>query len=151
VCATGQLQRYAPQLYEFLKVFLVNQSRKVDRTITCPSCLAQNRGVESFCHQCGSPVGPMTNLDPIQTIQTEGFLLRKALAGRPRLIVVLGIWILHLPVLVVGIGVTIHLLLNLRGASDFVFILVMSGLSYYAFVVLYRITKNYSTIGKKKK
>ena len=93
----------------------------------------------------------MTNLDPIQTIQTEGFLLRKALSGRPRLIVVLGIWILHLPVLVVGIGVTIHLLLNLRGASDFVFILVMSGLSYYAFVVLYRITKNYLTIGKKKK
>jgi hypothetical protein len=138
-------------LYEFLKAFLVNQSSKAERTITCPSCLARNRGVESFCHECGAPVGAMTNLDPIQTIQTQGFLLRKALVGRPRPIVLLSIWILHLPVLIVGVGVTIHLLLNLRGASDFVFILVMSGLSYYAFVVLYRITKNYLTIGRKKK
>lgn len=93
----------------------------------------------------------MTNLDPVQAIQTEGFLFRKALESRPKLIVLLGIWILHLPVLVVGIGVAVYLLLHLQRPSDFVFIFAMSGLAYYAFVVLYRITKNYFTMSKKKK
>jgi hypothetical protein len=91
----------------------------------------------------------MTNLDPIKAIQTEGFLFRKALEGKPKLIVLLGMWILHLPVLVVGIGVAVYLLLNLRSRSEFVFIFAMGGLSYYAFVVLYRVTKNYLTINGK--
>lgn len=92
----------------------------------------------------------MTNLDPFQAIQTQGFLLRKSLEGRPKLIVLLGVWILHLPVLVIGLFVAVHMFLNLRSRAEFVFIFAMAGLAYYAFIVLYRITKNYLTSSKKR-
>lgn len=118
--------------------------------VTCASCLAQNEAGESFCRECGAPVGPMTNLDPFQSIQTQGFLFRKSLEGKPKLIVLIGVWILHLPVLVVSVGVAVNLLINLRSRAEFVFIFAMCGLAYYAFIVLYRITKNYLTGGKKK-
>ena len=112
--------------------------------------MAQNRTSESVCHECGAPLGTLSNLDPVQVIQTEGFLLRKSLKGRPKPIVLLGVWILHLPILVVGVGAAVYLLVNFRGIADFVFILAMSGLAYYAFLVLYRITKNYLMVGGKK-
>jgi hypothetical protein len=91
----------------------------------------------------------MANLDPIRSIESEGFLWRKVLEGRPKLIVFLGVWIMHLPLLIIGVGLTAYLLLNLSTPFYLVIILPMSALSYYAFVVLYRITKNYLTISKK--
>jgi hypothetical protein len=127
----------------------MRRSNKSDRTVTCPSCMAPNRASESVCHECGNPLGTWTNLDPVQAIQTEGFLLHKSLKGRPKLIVLLGVWILHLPVLVVGIGAAIYMLFNLHGASELVFVLALGTLAYYAFIVLYRTTKNYLTVGRK--
>ena len=88
-------------------------------------------------------------LDPHQAIKAEAFLFRKALEGRPRLIVLLGVWILHLPVLMFSVGFAIYLLLNGRGFSNFIFFWALVGLSYIAFVILYRITQNYLTIRKK--
>ena len=120
-----------------------------DETITCISCLAENRRFEAFCHKCGAPVGTTATLAPLQTIQTEGLLLRKALEGRPKLIVLLGVWILHLPVLVCGVGFAIYFILNQRGFVGFLFFWAMVGLSFFASVVLYRITKNYLTIPKR--
>ena len=116
--------------------------------ILCVSCLTENRQGEAFCRKCGAPVGAMTNLNPVQTIQTDGFLLRKALEGRPKPVVFLGVWILHLPVLVVGVGMVIYLLINFSELADLVFILAMAGLSCFAFIVLYRITRNYFTANK---
>lgn len=128
----------------------VSRAEESNQAVTCASCLAQNEAGESFCRECGAPVGPMTNLDPFQAIQTQGFLFRKSLEGRPKLIVLIGVWILHLPVLVVGLGVAIRLFLNLRSRVEWVFIFAMCGLAYYAFVVLYRITRNYFTLDKKR-
>lgn len=128
----------------------MSRSDKSDRTLTCPSCLTPYLGSESFCSRCGAPIGPMTNLDPIKAIQTEGFLFRKALEGRPKPIVLLGVWILHLPVLVIGVATAVYMWLNLRSLSELVFVFALAGLSYYAFVVLYRITKNYLTANRKK-
>ena len=120
-----------------------------DKTSTCLSCLTVNKGSASFCDKCGAPVSATATVDPVQTIQTEGFLLRKSLEGRPKLIVLLGIWILHLPVLVVCAGSAIYLLFDLRGSAELVFVLAFAALACYAFIVLYRITKNYLTAGKK--
>jgi hypothetical protein len=111
--------------------------------VACTTCLTQNKRSAVFCRKCGSPIGAKATLDPLQTIQAEGFLLRTAIKGRPKLIVFLGIWILCLPVLVVGVGGAIYLILNTRGISNFLFFWALIGLSYFAFVALYRITKNY--------
>ena len=118
------------------------------RTINCSSCMALNRVSEAFCEECGAPIGATATLVPTQVIRAEGFMLRKALEGRPRFIVLLGVWILHLPVLVVGLGAAIYIIINWRGLSAFVFFWTLIGLSLIAFIILYRITKNYLTIPK---
>lgn len=119
-----------------------------DESITCVSCMTPNRPTDALCRKCGYPISSTAHLDPLQTIQTEGLLLRKALEGRPKLIVLLGVWILFLPVLVVGAGSAIYFVLNPRGYSDLIFFGAMLGLSYAAFIILYRITRNYFTIRK---
>lgn len=118
-------------------------------TITCLSCLALNTPAEAFCHECGAPIGRTATLDPINTIRAEGFLLRKSLEGRPKLITLLGIWIIHLPVLVLGVYSAVYIILKWRGLSAFLFFWALVGLACFAFVILYRITKNYLTIPKK--
>ena len=120
-----------------------------DETITCVSCMTQNRQEDAFCQKCGYPIGATANLDPLQTIQTEGLLLRKALEGRPKPIVLLGVWILFLPVLLVGAGGAIYFVMNPRGYADVIFFGALLGLAYLAFIVLYRVTKNYLTIPKR--
>jgi len=87
----------------------------------------------------------MTNLDPVNIIRAEGDMLQKALEGRPKFIVVLGIWILHLPVLLLGVATVIYTLINVKDSFDLTVIAIFTGLSYFAFIVLYRITRNYVT------
>lgn len=117
--------------------------------ITCPSCTELNSEADAFCRKCGSPIGALSTLDPLQTIQTEGFLFRKATEGRPQLIVLLGIWIVFLPWLAISVGVAIHIILNERGFGYFFFFWGAVGLAYIGFIILYRTTKNYLTIPKK--
>ena len=117
-----------------------------NQTVVCISCLTQNNASAGFCRKCGSPIGAVATLDPMQTIQAEGFLFRKALEGRPKPIVVAGVWIIFFPALVLGVGVAVHLIFNPRSFSDFVFFWAFVGLAYAAFVILYRVTRNYLTI-----
>jgi len=114
--------------------------------IACLSCLAENNPAASFCRECGSPIGATATLDPMKAIQAQGHLFRTALKGRPRFIVVLGMWIMFLPILVVSATVAVFLISNRSRRSDFVFFWAMAGLSYVSFVVLYRVTRNYLMI-----
>lgn len=118
-------------------------------TITCPACQTPNSLVAAFCRKCGYPLGAVSNLDPMQTIQAEGHLFRKATEGRPTPIVVIGIWICFLPCLVFSVYAALRFILNPRGFSEFFFFWALVALSYAAFVILYRVTKNFLTLPKK--
>ena len=111
--------------------------------VTCPSCQALNDRLENFCGGCGAPIGATATLDPVSTIHAEGFMLRKAVEGPPRIIVLIGVWIMFLPMLVVSAGMDIYLALNFRGLGNFVFFWVGAGLMFISGVVLYRVTRNY--------
>lgn len=119
------------------------------RTIRCTSCMALNRERVAFCEECGAPIGARVTLDPMQTIRAEGFMLRKSLEGRPRFIVLVGTWVLNLPVLLVSLGAAFYIITKWRGLSAFVFFWALIGLSYIAFVILYGITRNYIRIPRK--
>lgn len=114
-----------------------------DPNVICPVCQEVNARFESFCRTCGSPISVTATLDPVSTIQTEGFLFRKALDGPPKPIVLIGTWILFLPLLVVSVGAAIYYILYQRGSVGFFFFWVFVGLTYIAFIILYRVTKNY--------
>ena len=109
----------------------------------CPACQTVNGEFESLCRNCGSPIGLTSPIDPVSTIQAEGFLFRKALDSPPRTIVLIGIWILFLPMFAVGVYAAVYTIMFSRGLSNFVFFWAFVGLSYIAFVILYRVTKKY--------
>ena len=114
--------------------------------ITCPSCQSVNEQFAAFCHKCRAPIGATATLDPMNVIQAEGHLFRRALEGRPKLVVLLGIWILFFPLLVVSVFSAANLIVNHHSRADFIFFWVFVGLSYLSLVVVYRVTRNYLTV-----
>jgi hypothetical protein len=120
------------------------QSETSVEEIICPSCLAPNASFTSFCDSCGAPIGTTATLDPIQSINTQGFLFRKALEGRPKPIVLVGLWLMFFPALLGSLYAAICLILNRTSVADF-FFWVFVGFAYVAFVILYRVTRNYLT------
>jgi hypothetical protein len=84
-------------------------------------------------------------LDPIQSINTQGFLFRKALEGPPKPIVLAGLWLMFFPALLGSIYAAVRLILNGSGFADFCLFWVCVGFAYAAFVILYRVTRNYTT------
>ena len=79
----------------------------------------------------------------MSTIQTEGFLFRKALDRPPGLIVLIGIWVLFMPAGVMSAYLAVYFILTQRGLANFIFFWAFVLLTYIAFVVLYRVTRNY--------
>lgn len=121
-----------------------------DELIACPSCLALIGRSEAFCHACGAPVGMTATLDPINSIRSQGFLISRALEGRPKPITLIGLWLLNFPALVGGVFGAIYLSLHLDAFSGFIFFWFMIGIAVISFAILYRVTKNYVTIPEKK-
>jgi hypothetical protein len=73
---------------------------KVVDGIVCPKCLERNSLAASCCQACGAPLGIASTLDPIQQIHAEGFAYRSAVEGKPKLIVLVGVWLVTLPFIV---------------------------------------------------
>jgi len=111
--------------------------------LTCPACQARNDRFAIFCHKCGAPIGTTATLDPIASIHTQGFLIRKALDRRPKPIVLIGTWILFLPAFLVGAGFATFAIIYRRGFGDFVFFWIAVGLMCLSFAFLYRVTRNF--------
>ena len=122
---------------------------KAERLTTCPSCQTVNPEFEAFCQKCGAPIGRTATLDPMNVIQAEGHLFRKAIEGRPKPIVLIGIWVAFFPALVGSAGIALVLVVKHENRADFVFFWCFVGLSYMSFVILYRVTRNYLTIPAK--
>jgi hypothetical protein len=66
----------------------------------CVGCLASLEERDDFCPNCGAVANGLAELDPIGLIRAEGDLFRRG-AERPTKIVLIGFWLLFLPVLVV--------------------------------------------------
>jgi hypothetical protein len=108
-----------------------------------PACQTTNDEFETFCRKCGSPIGTTATLAPVPSIQTQGFLFRKAVDKPPNLIALIGMWFLFAPTIPVGVYAATYLILYQRGLSYFLLFWVFVGLTYCSVVILYRITKNY--------
>lgn len=119
--------------------------------IACLSCLAPNKATVDFCEKCGAPLGTTATLDPLKMIRAEAFMLERATVGKPKLIVLLGIWIIFFPTLATGILLTGSQILYGFDSEGFVFFWIGIGLAIFSCVVLYRVTKNYFTAPDLKK
>jgi len=69
----------------------------------CTSCLHPNDPDAKYCQSCGAPIGSTAAWGPWEQTQAQGFAIRQATTTeRPRLILVLGIWLIFFPMWIVS-------------------------------------------------
>lgn len=73
---------------------------KVEQPV-CLSCLQPNAIEDHFCRKCGAPLDSYAATAPFEKIFAMGHSFRQATEGKPRLIVVIGVWLIFLPALMI--------------------------------------------------
>lgn len=120
-----------------------------DRDIKpCMACFAPNDIDAEFCAECSVRFGDSDVLQPLNVARAEGQIYQNLAFGekgakRPRFPILLGTWVLFLPLLVIGIAVVIQQILDLNGFVSFVFICIGGGAIYFSILMLGRVTKRY--------
>jgi hypothetical protein len=79
----------------------------------------------------------------MKAIRLEGALFQKAVSSRPKLIVVVGVWIIFVPWLVASGAVAISSILYPDGFASIVFFCVGMALSFVAVKIMFTVTHNY--------
>jgi hypothetical protein len=74
----------------------------------CPKCLKPNPAGTDLCRHCGAPLTSHAATDPVLSIAAEGHVVRSAVAGPNRPIILVGIWLVGLP----GLGAGVATILN---------------------------------------
>ena len=115
-------------------------------SVVCPKCLLANSPTAAFCADCGAPIGMVASVDPFQHIYAEGFAYRSAVDGPPKLIVLIGMWLIFAPV---AFATPFLIFGDLIRAFSPRLLFLFFGVC--SFVVLFRSTKNYIVISRKAK
>ena len=113
----------------------------------CISCLFPNAPGRPFCKRCGAPVNFISTISPAYWPFAMGFGYRQAVRRRPKLIVLIGIWIIFFPGLIAGLFMIPGILFNRYDG-----LLAIPLISLYNAVsisMVYRVTKNFCTLPKK--
>jgi hypothetical protein len=111
----------------------------------CTSCHHPNHPDTKYCGGCSAPLGPTAAWGPWEQTQAEGFAIRQATtAERPRLILVLGIWLIFGTMWIVA---ALILWVAIRSAEwqadDVLMMIVCLGVLVLSTALLYRSTANY--------
>ncbi len=114
-------------------------------TSICISCMKPNDREAAYCINCNTPMNLSNSNDPIQRLSSEGYAYRKAAEMKPNVVVLIGVWLIFLPVLVFSSLNAIGLILGLVGGglANFVWFWVFVLLAFFSFVMLYKVSKNY--------
>jgi len=111
----------------------------------CPFCLFPNLPEREWCKQCGTPFNTSV-MGPFEAALAEGFVYRGIVRGRPKPIVLITMWVLCLPLVIVGACMI------LAGFLLGVLPIILFGLVYIAIPgsILFQVTRNFTTIPKPK-
>jgi len=118
--------------------------------VLCLSCMKANDGAAVFCRYCNAALGLTDNPDLLQRIAHEGAVYSKAVEGKPKPIVLIGVWLLFLPVLIISLLSAVSLAFEgERGSISFVFFWVLIISAFFSLTMIYKVTRNYFKGGKK--
>lgn len=111
----------------------------------CTSCLHPNDPDTKYCWSCGAPIGPTAAWGPWEQTQAQGFAFRQATTTEsPRLILVLGIWVIFFPVWVVS---ALLLFMTVKDTDwqirEKVMMIILLGALLLSTALLYQSTVNY--------
>jgi hypothetical protein len=110
----------------------------------CPTCMEANYPDAHFCRKCGMPLSAMAGMDPLKQIYAEGWIFRRAVSGRPSVIVLLGMWLIFGPALVLTVVAAGPVLSGGRSASDILSLLLTAGFAILYGAILLRVTLRYA-------
>lgn len=111
--------------------------------VVCMSCMTPNDSSDKSCQNCRALLSVTSSLDPVQTIQNEGALLRKAVYTRPKFIVLFGTWLLFVPWLFGTIFIGIEIVANWDGVTSLLFLLGGIALFLMSLILIFKVTRNY--------
>jgi len=116
----------------------------LDRVL-CPSCLTENVDGEPFCKKCGAPIGFGATYGPYESVLAQGHALRQAAEGRPKLVILLGTWLLFGPVVAIGLAAISFIMFSPEPGNtpDAIFVGLFGSLTALNIAILYRVTKNH--------
>lgn len=115
-----------------------------NETILCLSCVRENDANSIFCRFCNRWLALTNNSDPLRQLATEGYLYSKAVEGKPKLIVLISVWVIFLLPLIFGALSAFSIIAEGGGGGDtFIFYLFSIAISCFSFVMIYKVTKNY--------
>src|ERR1041385_4597992 len=76
-----------------------------DEKIICPNCAHLNEALSTFCIDCGAPIGRLAAVNPVEIPQTQGFIYRQVVDARPKLVVLLGSWLIFTGPIALCVGI----------------------------------------------
>jgi hypothetical protein len=115
-----------------------------DEAALCPSCLFPNLPHRQWCKRCGVPISGVPGFGPFESAVAWGCAWRGAVRGRPKPIVLFGIWFFFLPgFLVAGLFFLVALFTGFLPG-----LLLACAYGAIPFSMLYQVTRNYLTIPK---
>jgi len=112
----------------------------------CISCLASNEPEAHFCKKCGAPLDSYSATAPFERTLAQGFAFRAAVTGKPKLIVVIGMWILFFPPVCAAI---FGLYAAMIGQAPVFSLLISLAMGSIGSILIYKTTKNYFSHSKK--
>ena len=118
----------------------------VDDGLKCGSCQTLNEPFVVFCVECGAPIQRPQTPDATTTAPAEEKPFPGKLMRRPRLIVVIGLWMLCFPSMILSAIISIDIIVNYRKSSNIVFFWLAGGTFLLTAFILFRVTKNYLTL-----
>lgn len=99
----------------------------------------------AYCVNCNTPMNLSNSNDPIQRMPAEGYAYRKAAEMKPNTLVLVGVWLLFLPLFGFFSFNAVSLILGAAGggADNFVWFWVSLAIAVFSFVMIYKVSKNY--------
>lgn len=104
----------------------------------CVSCLFPNLKMASVCKRCGVSLSAISTIGPLEQAYAEGHAFRQAVEGRPKFVVLVGIWLLFFPVFLLAL-----VLMFTPGAGGLAPFFLGGALALFCLVMLYRSTRNF--------
>lgn len=73
------------------------EAKFADASPVCPHCVEPLGPLDRFCPNCSAPASALVSMDPMGRIYTTGWAYRQAVAGKPRLMALVGMWLIFCP------------------------------------------------------
>ena len=114
----------------------------------CLACFAPNDIDAAVCSECGARFGNSNVLQPLNVGRAEAGLYQDLAFGekgakRPKFVILLGVWVMFLPLFGIGVTMIIYQILALHGFSSFIFICFGAATAYFSLILLGSVTKRY--------